>query len=96
MQFSPNVEKILAEVWENFFHFLRVFIYFFTFFLTYDLIDRKNFSQKVNSGHGKCNVDKTAEKNAKRPKIVLLKNHKNLVETFWTKIIIALKFPLDS
>ena len=48
-------------------------------FLTYDLIDYKNFLSKSYSGHERCNVDKIAEKNfVKSPKIASLKFTKTL------------------
>ena len=66
-------------------------------FLIYDLIDLKNFLSKSYSVHGKCNVDKTAEKNfCWKSKNCFAQSHKSLVETFWTKIVFSLNFPLDN
>ena len=66
-------------------------------FLTYDLIDHKNFLSKSYSVHRKCNVDKTAEKKfCWKSKNCFAQSHKTLVETFWKEIVFSLKFPLDN
>ena len=66
-------------------------------FLTYDLIDHKNFLWKSYSVHRKCNVGKTAEKIfCWKSKKCFAQSHKTLVETLWIKIDFSLKFPLDN
>ena len=56
----------------------------------------KTSSQKANLDTENVRLTKLPEKNLLKSKTCLAQVHKNLAETFWTNVIYALKFPLDS
>ena len=92
------------DFWENRAKSLRnypslsqiVFFVYLLTFLNYDLIDHINVLPKSYPRHGKCNVDKTAERKFAKIRKNFAQIQKNLVETFSTKFNFTLKIPLDN